>query len=218
MGLKDRLTDRFGSKTHEDSATERPTGFPRRTLLKASTAAAGMLGMVTPATATDLVRYDASGAAKQTQDGDEDQEDEEGEVDSPEGFSAEVLAPHAPFADEVSVEFQVSYEAGGEEVVTLDDASTVIVAKVTWEPGGTSGWHTHPGPVIVNIVQGELEIVHEGDPTTHTYTAGEAFLDTGEHNEVARNPSETESTVIYATALGVPAGGPATEGVKPPGC
>lgn len=146
----------------------------------------------------------------------ETQDDEE--VDSPEGFSAEVLAPHATFADEVSAEFRVNYEAGGEDVVTLDDASTAVVAKVTWQPGGTTGWHTHPGPVLVNIVQGELEIVHAEDCKTHTYTAGEAFVDTGQHNEVATNPNETECTVAYAIFLGVPDGAPPTEWVKPQDC
>lgn len=183
-------------------------GVSRRNIMKA----AGMVAMTGGA-------LTGTAAANEHEDESESEDGEEtGEVDEPEGLSIEVLAPHAPFTDDVSAEFQVTYEADGEEVVTLDDASTVIFAKATWQPGGTTGWHTHPGPVIVNIVQGELEIVHEEGCVTHTYPAGEAFLDTGEHNEVARNPSETECTVVYLTFLGVPDGEPATEWVEPRDC
>lgn len=203
----------------------------RRDILRAG-AGAGLLG-ITGLTAGSATAQEETTTETETETGTP-------QVDSPEGFNAEVLAPHATFADDVAVEFRVTYPDGTEDgtptpeetttpegtpapddaddVVTLRDASTVLFAQLTWEPEGTTGWHTHPGPVIVNIVEGELEIVTAEDCTSRTYTAGEAFLDPGTHIEVANNPSDTERTVAYVTFLGVPDGGTPTEWAEPQDC
>lgn len=151
----------------------------------------------------------------------EDKQETEG-VDSPRDFDVEVLAPHATFPDDVSAKFRTKYDEGDMGTIVSNlprDASTVVFAKATWGPTGTSGWHTHPGPVIISITEGELELVNERDCITRTYTAGEAFIDPGQGNiHTATNPSKTESAVVYATFLGVPDGEPATEWVEPVEC
>ena len=193
----------------------------RRTVLKTGTVAAGMFGLMAPVA--------ANGQETETTT-------ETSEVDRPEGVSVEVLAPPATFPDDVAVEFRIDFADGGEdgtttpagtttpdgadEVRALRDASTTLIVKGTWEPGGTSGWHTHPGPVIVNVTEGELRIVYAmgDDCVAHTYAAGEAFIDTGKHPEVAVNPSNTERAVLYMTFLGVPEGGAPTVNVEPQDC
>lgn len=143
-------------------------------------------------------------------------------VDSPVGFGVEVLAGHASFPDAVSARFGVQYDGDDADGVVSDlpdDASSVVVAKVTWEPAGTTGWHTHPGPVIVNIAEGELAVRNASDCVVRQYVAGEAFIDPGQGNvHVATNPSESAETVAYATFLGVPDGQPATVWVEPVDC
>ena len=142
------------------------------------------------------------------------------ELDAPsEGFGAEVLAPHATFSDDVAAKFRLQYDRGRTIVSNLPrDASTVVVAKVTWAPGASSGWHTHPGPVIVSVVEGSVELTNARDCVTHTYSAGEAFLDPGQGNvHIATNVGNTDA-VAYATFLGVPDGAPATEWVEPADC
>ncbi|EJN58334.1 cupin [Halogranum salarium B-1] len=143
------------------------------------------------------------------------------EVDSPEGFDVEVLSRHATFPDGIAAKFRIKY-AESDKVTNSNlpvDASSVIVAKVTWQPEGTSGWHTHPGPVIVSITEGELELINELDRVVRTYTAGEAFIDPGQGNvHIASNSSETDIAVAYATFLGVPDGAPATVWVPPVNC
>lgn len=122
----------------------------------------------------------------------------------------------------MAAKFQIKYNEGDAGTIVSKlprDASTVVFDKATWGPEGTSGWHTHPGPVIVTITEGELELTNERDCTPRTYTAGEAFVDPGQgFIHIATNPSETESAVVYATFLGVPAGRPATEWVEPVEC
>ena len=151
----------------------------------------------------------------------QDGEPAENDVDSPEGFGIEVLARHANFPDRVAARFQMEYE-GYDGAVVSDlplDASSVIVAKVTWQPEGTSGWHTHPGPAIVSIVEGEVEVINERDCVARTYATGEAFIDPGQGNvHIASNRSTTDDAVAYATFLGVPDGAPATVWVPPVNC
>ncbi len=142
------------------------------------------------------------------------------EVDGPAGgFGAEVLAAHASFPDDVAAQFRLKYDRGPTIVSNLPrDASTMVVAKVTWPPGASSGWHTHPGPVLVSMVEGSVELTNARDCVIHTYSAGEAFLDPGQGNvHIATNVGETDA-VAYATFLGVPDGAPATEWVEPADC
>lgn len=189
------------------SATDRPgqtdehtpaTGMDRRTVLRAGAVTLGALGL------------SGTAAARDSQPGEEPQS--ESIPDKPVGFGVEVLAGHATFPDEVAAQFRLRYESGRTVISNLPrDASTTLFARVTWDPEGTSGWHTHPGPVIVSVVEGELELVNARDCIPRTYGVGEAFVDPGRGNvHIASNPSTTDRAVAYATFLGVPDGKPAT--------
>lgn len=194
----DSVTESNGQSTSDHAGPSR-----RRLLATAAGLGIGSFGGV-PMT--------SAAATQEGDDGDEAQEDE------PEGFAAEVLAPHAPFIDGVAAAFAINVGEDDEEVVVKRDASTVLFAKVMWEPEGTSGWHTHPGPVIVNVTEGQIEIVHAEDCSTQTYSCGDAFLDPGTHIEEARNPSDTDPAVAYAAFLGVPEGESPTNWVQPQDC
>jgi hypothetical protein len=47
--------------------------------------------------------------------------------------------------------------------------------------GGTTGWHSHPGPSLVFVVAGQITNYHGDDPTCtpHVYMVGQAFTDEG---------------------------------------
>lgn len=142
-----------------------------------------------------------------------------GDVDEPEGFTVDVVAPHAPFSDELASQFRLKFAEGGTGTIVnnLDDTSTIIVAEVSWDPEGTSGWHRHPGVAIVNIVEGDLEVTWKQDCEPRTYTAGESFFDPGDiHNAI--NLSDSEGAFAYVTFVGIPDGEPATEWVEPVDC
>jgi quercetin dioxygenase-like cupin family protein len=77
------------------------------------------------------------------------------------------------------------------------------------QPGAQFPWHTHPGPVIVNIVQGELVYVQATDCVERAYPAGTVFVDPGRGNvHSAFNPSDSVPTIFVATFLDFPADGP----------
>jgi quercetin dioxygenase-like cupin family protein len=144
------------------------------------------------------------------------------QVDAPDGFHPTPLAPPAAFVDDVALQLRFRYDEPGANqgatVSSLADAGNVLVARVTWDPGGTSGWHTHPGPVVVSIVEGELEVTNASDCVPRTYEAGQVWVDPGQGNvHTAVNPTEAE-TVVVATFFGVPDGQPATQHVPPADC
>lgn len=193
---------------------QRLDGVSRRTLLKASTVGAGMLA----ASGTATARND-----RQTED--EGDAGQESQVDEPDGFDVEILAEHAPFPDEVATTFSLRFaetdgDEGGSPIGAhqyLDEESTVVVAEVTWEPSGTSGWHRHPGVVLVSMLEGEVEVTWERDCVPRTYAAGEGFFDPGVVH-TADNVSDGEGARAYAIFLGIPDGEPATIWVEPVDC
>lgn len=81
----------------------------------------------------------------------------------------------------------------------------VITQTVTFQPGGTSGWHSHPGPVFVIVKTGTVT-VYDASCTPRRYTAGQGFVE-GTEPAVVRNEGATVSESI-ATLL-VPTGEPA---------
>jgi len=84
--------------------------------------------------------------------------------------------------------------------------SDVYVTRNTIDPGGQSGWHTHPGPSLIIVAVGEIT-AYEGDdhhckPTR--YKAGEGFVDPGDgHVHLLRNetsaPAETVAVQFLPT-------------------
>lgn len=189
-------------------------GVSRRTLLKTGALGAGALAVSGTATASG-----------NEEGGDDDDCDQDAGVDEPDGFEVEILAAHAPFPDELAATFSLTFAETDHDDAgipigahqTLDDESTMIVAEVTWEPGGTSGWHHHPGVVLVSTLEGEVEVTWERDCVPRTYSAGDGWFDPGVvHN--ADNRSDDEPARAYAIFLGVPDGEPATIWVEPVEC
>ena len=87
-------------------------------------------------------------------------------------------------------------------------ATDVYVVENKIAPGGTFGWHSHPGPSIVVVKSGELTLYRGDDPTcTPTRVpAGSGFVDDGGDVHMVRNEGTVE-TVVYVTSL-VPSGAP----------
>lgn len=77
--------------------------------------------------------------------------------------------------------------------------SDVYVVTNTVQPGGFSGWHTHPGPSIVSVKAGTAVIYSGDDPTCtpHVVNEGEGFIDPGGgHLHNVRNESGAELVLV----------------------
>jgi quercetin dioxygenase-like cupin family protein len=141
----------------------------------------------------------------------------------PPPIALELLTPRSTFTDDV--DFRIRYKLEGTDrpsrnVLHLEDPSRTAVARITVQPGAQFPWHTHPGPVIVDIAEGELVYVQASDCVERSYPQGTAFVDPGRGNvHTAFNPTDGE-TVLIATFFEVPETGPLTitEGVVPGDC
>jgi quercetin dioxygenase-like cupin family protein len=115
-------------------------------------------------------------------------------------ITATILTPRSVFPDDVSMTVTVNGHT-----VEVADASRTVTAKFLVQPGAQFPWHTHPGPVFVNVKRGSLTYVSDECEKTD-YPKGTAFVDLGHgHVHTAFNPSDTKETVLVATFFEAPA-------------
>ena len=105
-----------------------------------------------------------------------------------------------------------------DRLVELKTKGPIDVADqtITLQPGGHTGWHSHPGPALVVVQTGTFTLYDGDDPdcTPHVFTAGQAFVDRGGgHAHIGRNESDgiVELSVTYL----LPAGAGARVDVTP---
>jgi len=92
-----------------------------------------------------------------------------------------------------------------------------VTQTITFDALGSSGWHAHPGVVLVTVQSGSL-VHYDEDCTATVYAAGSAFTESGDHAGLVRNESTTTPAVVYATFI-APAGTTALRIDKDnPGC
>lgn len=127
----------------------------------------------------------------------------------PSGIVSGTVLARAVFADPVDIKFKV--RGHHQEVIHVRDAQETVMQQIVIGPRGHTGWHTHPGPVVVLVKAGELTFYDSEDPTCtgRTYSAGQAFIDSGQgHVHIARNLSDSQNTELWVTYFDVPIGGP----------
>jgi quercetin dioxygenase-like cupin family protein len=127
--------------------------------------------------------------------------------EAPPPIATEFLTGRAVFTDDVDLLIKVKRDGGQTEVVKAEDPSRTVVARFTIQPGAQFPWHTHAGPVVVNVVQGTLVYVPAEDCAHIEYPAGTAFVDPGHgHVHSAFNPTGGE-TILVATFFEAPESG-----------
>jgi quercetin dioxygenase-like cupin family protein len=86
--------------------------------------------------------------------------------------------------------------------ISTKGATDVHVIENRIAPGGSFGWHSHPGPSLVVVKTGALTLYRGDDPTcTPTVVpAGSGFVDDGGDVHLVRNEGTVE-TVVYVTSL-----------------
>ena len=90
----------------------------------------------------------------------------------------------------------------------LEQGSDIVVSKITVVPGGSSGWHSHPGGAIVVVQQGEITIYESvgNHCDITTYTQGQSFIERPGEVVDAVNTGAT-NFILFVTFPGVPVGG-----------
>jgi quercetin dioxygenase-like cupin family protein len=94
---------------------------------------------------------------------------------------------------------EVNAENDGIKAQSVPGSADVALVKVVIEPGGSTGWHHHPGVVLVSVKSGTVSNYHEDCEKT-VYKAGEGFAESSDHPATVRNEGNVDA-VLYATFL-----------------
>ncbi len=114
--------------------------------------------------------------------------------------------------------FHIQSKAGAYDVeLKSHDNTDIVVANIAVAPGGHSGWHFHPGPVLVVVKTGTITFYMGDDPTCspHVHPAGTTFFENGGMVGIARNEGTVEATTVVT--FFVPAGSPTRIDAPAPG-
>jgi quercetin dioxygenase-like cupin family protein len=77
--------------------------------------------------------------------------------------------------------------------------SDLYVQNNVWQPGGSTGWHSHPGHSLIIVTSGALTDYESNTPgcTPTVYTKGMAFVDPGgDHVHNIRNETSDVATNV----------------------
>jgi len=94
--------------------------------------------------------------------------------------------------------------------IEAEGATDVHIVENIIQPGGTFGWHSHPGPSLVIVRSGTLSVYHSENCTTPEDFGpgspnGSTFVDQGHDLHMVRNNSTTDVADVYVVSI-VPAG------------
>jgi quercetin dioxygenase-like cupin family protein len=97
------------------------------------------------------------------------------------------------------------------------EITDVVMQSVAIAPGGHSGWHYHPGPILVAVKSGTITLYSGDDPTCtpRTVSAGAAFVEEPGHVHLARN--EGSVTEQHVSTYILPHGAPTRVDAPDPG-
>ena len=97
-------------------------------------------------------------------------------------------------------------------------SSNVYVQSNVWAPGGSTGWHSHPGHTLIIVTAGTVTDYEGHDPgcKPHVYKTGMGFVDPGgDHVHIVRNEGVVDAQTIAVQLI--PAGGERRIDVADPG-
>lgn len=107
---------------------------------------------------------------------------------------------YEPFHVKTAPQSLVDFEAKAKS--PLD----VVVRTHDYAAHGSTGWHTHPGPVFITVLQGQLTFYEYDDPTCtpRIVSQGEGYVDTG-HGHMGVNetflPAKDVSVILAPVGL-----------------
>ncbi len=105
-----------------------------------------------------------------------------------------------------------------EGTIPLKFGTDIAMVQITVNPGGSSGWHSHPGGAIIIVKEGELTVYSSvgSNCQTTTYTAGQAFIERPGEKDDVLNAGQVPY-VLYVTFPNVPPGGSTRTDESDPG-
>jgi quercetin dioxygenase-like cupin family protein len=94
---------------------------------------------------------------------------------------------------------EVKAENDGIKVESGLGSADIVSVKVVIKPGGSTGWHHHPGVTLVSVASGTATEYHEDCHKT-VLKAGDGFFEGTDKPHVVRNEGNVDA-VLYPTFL-----------------
>jgi cupin domain len=114
--------------------------------------------------------------------------------------------------------FKVISNPGGPGMFKAEskDAIDVVVRRHEYAAGSSTGWHAHPYPVFITVIQGQVTFYDYDDPTCTpvVVSAGQGYVDSG-HGHLGRNL--TSQPAIDISVIMAPVGGAFRQELDAPG-
>lgn len=110
----------------------------------------------------------------------------------------------APPETSAEVLLETSETVLGDAFAYPQGLARVTATRLTLPPGATVPLHTHPVPLFVYIIQGDISVDY-GSRGTRTYHKGDTFVEAFEWPHRARNAGKgkVELLAVYTGAEGV---------------
>jgi hypothetical protein len=92
----------------------------------------------------------------------------------------------------------------------------MVVRRHEYAAGGSTGWHAHPFPVFVTVIEGQVTFYEYDDPscTPIVVSAGHGYVDSG-RGHIGRN--ETSQPAVDISVILAPVGGAFRQELAAPG-
>ena len=127
---------------------------------------------------------------------------------SPGTSTSTILAPRSTLSESVQAnDTRIKFQT--------KDPTDLVTQQVTFAPGAYSGWHHHPGVILVLVKAGAVT-VHDENCNTKTYSTGQAFIEGGTEPMMVSN--EGSVTAIDVATQVAPAGSAFRIEDDPPAC
>ena len=97
-------------------------------------------------------------------------------------------------------------DVGDSWMVNLEDRgqSEFYFQDLVVGPGGYTGWHSHPGLLLITVKEGSVEF-YDKECAKHTYAAGQSFTEGAEpHAAMNRGTGNARLLVAYIVKKGEP--------------
>jgi quercetin dioxygenase-like cupin family protein len=96
-------------------------------------------------------------------------------------------------------------EDGFSAQVETEGAANFIVQEIKFSPGGTTGWHKHPGVLLLSLAADSGPIDwYDANCAKHTYNAGDSWTESTTLHDVVNNSSlDAHFIVTYVVPKGV---------------
>lgn len=98
------------------------------------------------------------------------------------------------------------------------DPADVVTQLITYQPGASSGWHSHVGIVVVTVKDGAVTR-YESDCSAETFHEGDVFIETGDMGPIVlRNEGAVPAHLAATFVTNPPVPGNLRIDQPNPGC